>query len=148
MAITQPMEKPPCEDKLVGDLNITLEEGLEDPLLGTYFVTEQRQSLSKRLHRFGECPVKPSERQLVEAFSDDLPEATAHNANAATASSIHSVRSRLHPLAHLLSCEPTCASLTRTNFVIPGVGQRRKSKRQVPESVQVLSCDDRDAYTS
>ena len=72
-AIKQPMGKPPCEDNLVGDLNITLEEGLEDLLLGTYSVIEQHQSLSERLHQLGEGPVMPSERQLVDACSDVLP---------------------------------------------------------------------------
>ena len=50
---TQALEHPPSGQELVCDLGVSNDTGLEDPPLGTYFITEQRRSHFNRLHRWG-----------------------------------------------------------------------------------------------
>ena len=75
----QPLELPPPAASSIAALN-EADATLEDPPLGTHFITEQRWSRFKRLHRFGECPVKPSECLLVEVFTEGPPHVSLYNA--------------------------------------------------------------------
>ena len=75
-----PLEVPPPPTEAEPSRDEAAESKVEDPPLGIHFITEQRRSHFKRLHRFGECPVKPSECLLVEVFAEGPPHASLYDA--------------------------------------------------------------------